>query len=46
MIWSTYLSEGAPRIIYHMCDKDIFASMTMTENDLYYPKTYEQDGII
>jgi uncharacterized protein (DUF952 family) len=45
MEWNSYLTNGPPKPIYHMCDSAEFKSMTAF-NGLYYPPTYNVDGFI
>ena len=43
LTWASYLTYGAPRVIYHMCDAAQFEQATRN-GATYFPPTYKADG--
>lgn len=43
--WSSYLTRGAPQVIYHMCDAAAFEE-GIKDGKEYFPPTYAQDGFV
>ena len=43
--WSSYLAQGTPKVVYHMCDKAMF-ELSTKDGSLYFPPTYKADGFV